>query len=217
MSDGTAAVSDLEMISDEPNFQEWLATQLRRCGWEVHREVKSDRKTVNDGRYRADIIAKNEDVGQEWVGIETKWLNSLKEGRKIGGALNQITNQYWHTDFEGRSVDLWAVSPYIDAQFATRHAKETQKIIKLTTHHLQQLVREMLCVYGIGYLSPTGSYGVIDFGYSVAHRKIPAFDLRNPVPERHYENVDMEKTANAVLKKRKELYTELDVPEEVDT
>jgi len=200
------AVESLKWLTEEDEFQEWLAEQFRDAGWDVEREAESDNTTPNGGRYKADLIIRNDLIGDEPIGIECKYVNSLRSGSSIGRALQQITNRYGPSTFGGEQVDLWAVCPFIKAQIKDSETDARNRVTNMASVTTQQFVREMLCQYGIGFLSPAGSYAVIDFGYSVAHRKVPAFGLRNPVPERHLKNVDLQKTVEAVREKRTGLH-----------
>lgn len=176
-------------IDNEDELQEWVSEGLETNGWDVIREVSPDRSD-----YRVDLLCIHPQFGR--IGVETKYVGTGEGGKKISRAHEQITQQYWNKKYWNDKILLWAICPYFERAYCEGDYNRT------ATAERNEFTREFFCHYGIGYLQPTHTYNVIDFGYSVAERKIPAFSVDRDIPSRHYENVDIENVRESVREKR---------------
>lgn len=178
-------------IESEDELQEWLSEGLESNEWDVIREVSPDRS-----EYRVDLLCIHSEYGR--IGIETKYVRAGEGGKKIARAHEQITQQYWNKKYWNDKILLWALCPF----FERAHLDDPDRYNRTKSSERSQFTREFFCHYGIGYLNPSQSYNLIDFGYSVAERKIPGFSVNDDIPKRHYENVDIEHIRESVREKR---------------
>lgn len=153
------------------------------------REVKPAHSSV-----RADLIVKHEKYG--WIGIEAKYFKR-DGGGKAAKAHHQITRKYRGKKYAGRNkIDLWAICPYF-------HGRNNERNRLGYRPHQQRanMIREMFCKHGIGYIDLTRSELLIDFSFSKANSKIP---VKDDEESRHYENVDADAIRENVQDKMEE-------------
>jgi len=152
-------------FDDEDDLKDWLKKKLENNGWKVRREISPKGSQV-----RADLLIKHEKIG--WIGIEAKYLTSLRNGKKIGEALDQILYKYRGEDYlTAGEIDLWAVSPYVE---------------NINQTGIKQSIREILCHFGIAILWPHHPDLMIDFAYSDRDTKIMGTD---PLDD-HYGDIE---------------------------
>jgi hypothetical protein len=147
--------SDELDFNDEKELQAWLKREFRQNGWDVY-----DEQRPKGTDYRADIIAHHSEYG--WIGVECKYLKSVRCGSKFGRAIEQIIFQYRGKSYPkgAGQIDAWAVCPYFCFDQDPRHGAA------------YQTVREILTHFGIGILLPTDPKQRIDFAYSDEDTKI---------------------------------------------
>lgn len=122
--------------ADEAEFVTGVADKLREWGWEVDREVP-----VDDGSARVDLFIQHEECGP--IGIEAKYLVDKAPARRIAEAIHQI-EQYRRHQFEGNTVDYWAVAPY----FGASQPKKVNDPIRIKYRYIKGLVNNL----GIGFV-----------------------------------------------------------------
>jgi len=186
-------------LKDEDDMQERLEEEFTECGWRVAREEKT-----RDGAGRADLIVSCDKFGT--IGIETKFFNR-DGGAKLADAHHQIIKKYRGEEFgsvwfSDGPIDLWAFCPC----FAGHHRENPERWYEQRATFRKRFAREFFCRHGVGFLDigAGGDSLVIDFGYSMAERKIPV-----AAESRHHENVDITAIRESVQKKIEEYsYTE---------
>lgn len=183
-------VKRLAECSSEDDVQQYLEDKFEANGWTAIREVSPHRSN-----YRIDLLLIHERYGK--VGIEVKYIGAGEGGRVFAEAHQQITQQYWDKKYLGDRIGLWAIAPFFEHN---HHDREDWH--QTYAQGKGDFAREFFCKYGIGYLDLNDPYGTIDFGYSIAEYKIPAFPMERELPDRHTENCDVAAIRASVRKKR---------------
>lgn len=91
--------------TDEDELQAALADVLRANDWIAVREYTPDRST-----HRVDILADHDTYGR--IGIETKYIRSDRDGRRLAEAFLQVERDYSQKLYNGTPISLWAIAPY---------------------------------------------------------------------------------------------------------
>lgn len=157
-------------FDDEDELQQWLQKQFESAGWMAFREV-----SPSNSNYRADLIVHHTDY--DWIGIETKWVNTPSAGGKIAEGFRQITQQYRGRRYGGNRIDLWVIAPYFnfpEDQFAT-----------------SQFIREFFSYFGIGYLD-FGRWGLcLEFDSANSDRKVLVKNMSSYDKDHTYGDIDV--------------------------
>jgi hypothetical protein len=122
--------------SDEDALQAALADVFRANDWIAVREYTPDRSN-----HRVDIFAEHDEYGQ--IGIETKYIRSDRDGRRLAEAFLQVERDYSRRLYNGTRINLWAIAPY----FAPGTLDGTTD-----DRRLMDFIRAFLTRVGIGVL-----------------------------------------------------------------
>jgi hypothetical protein len=139
-------------IESEKDWQEYLEKKMTQSGWYVKREV-----TPTEDNVRADLIAKHDNLGDEWLGIETKRLTPSMSYATAFDAVNQIVERYRYKHWPCKEIRLWGVAPYISESFEDSVDGEKSRAA-------ERAICDMVNYLGIGYLQHHASFASLYFG-----------------------------------------------------
>jgi len=94
-----------QRVRNEDDLQAALADVLRANDWTAVREYTPDRSNR-----RVDIFTEHDEYGQ--IGIETKYIRTDRDGRRLAEAFLQVERDYSRRRYNGRRITLWAIAPY---------------------------------------------------------------------------------------------------------
>ena len=174
-------------IDCEDDLQAWMERGMESNGWTVLREVKA-----RNSNYRADIVAKHEDIGV--VGIECKYVTG---GSIVAGhASRQIIEKYAGKKFFQWNVDAWGVClfgrEYRPKQMVyEKRQREARRQIATTKRILNGL--------GIGYVTTDNDWLMMQFLPSGRDVHIPLFGVDSDLET---EGVDTDRIRELIDERR---------------
>jgi hypothetical protein len=130
--------AELNQITNEFSWQNYLENYFQSHDWNVAREVKPAGK-----EFRADLLVEHERLG--WFGIETKFANL--GGKVIAEAHHQIVKKYRNRRYFGKKIELWVYAPFY--RFYCKDADTTL----VNTRFFQEWQQGFLQRHGIGFLT----------------------------------------------------------------
>jgi len=142
------AVEELEAVSDEGDWHEFLEKWLKAAGWHVRHEV-----TCNEDGSRVDFVLHHSELNEnyderELIGVEAKYTDNIQSAvaSKVGG--QQIQQKYQDKTWlnTGERNRLWAVAPYCEKSHTGRKAEAA------ASRGSELGAATMLQKAGIGYL-----------------------------------------------------------------
>lgn len=124
--------------NSEKSFVDEVEECLKENGCKTWREVIPDGCESWDKPFRVDLIFFREDFG--FVGVEAKNINSLRSGKDVSNAIDQINNKYRRQSyFKGNLIDKWAIilpqkTGWIDNEHDLIITQEVTEFIKNFIH-----------------------------------------------------------------------------------
>lgn len=171
----------MKSIESESEYQEWLASGMKRAGWTVKREVSPDTSNC-----RVDILAFREDIGT--VGIESKMVTN-SGAKETGEALSQLLSQYVGRTYGTRTVDAWALALYGDG-FSTTDKSSSHSGTARTQAACQRIAIQL----GIGYVLNHRGMVLADFSISEPELRLPLFHAHDGrMGDGNYIRCDMDR------------------------
>lgn len=171
--------------TDEDDLQAALADVFRANGWVAVREYTPDRSNR-----RVDIFAEHDAYGR--VGIETKYIRTDREGRRLAEAFLQVERDYSHRLFNGTRIDLWAIAPY----FAPGTLDGTTE-----DRRLMDFIRAFLTRVGIGVLDCHARTLKIQFDTDRRDTTVP---VAGPYTDTYAARLDADSLRKLVSERRSE-------------
>jgi len=166
---------------DEDELQRELALLFRSNGWTAVREYSPDHANV-----RVDLLADHDAYGR--IGVETKFLTTARSGGTLAEAHMQITRDYWHRQYNGEQITLWAIAPYYHGETLPGSVDERR---------VQSFVREFCHRQGIGVIDCHANTLTATF----ANGTIP---IAGPYLDTYDAKLDVESLRKSVQQKRGE-------------
>jgi hypothetical protein len=142
---------------NEEDLQDSLIELFRANDWTALKEV-----TPDWGQKRVDIIAEHSEYGR--IGIETKFIRTGRDGRRLAEAFLQVTRDYWHKNYNRDKIELWAIAPY----FQPGSVRPQQN-----DNHIQDFVKQFLTRVGVGVLDVHADTIKIEFSASSRGKAVP--------------------------------------------
>jgi hypothetical protein len=139
-------------IESEKDWQKYLEKKMTQSGWHVKREV-----TPTEDNVRADLIARHDNLGEEWIGIEAKRLTDDAPYSRAFSAVNQIVERYRYKHWPCKEIRLWGVAPYVSKSFEDSAEGEKSRAA-------ERAICDMVNYLGMGYLQHHDSFATLFFG-----------------------------------------------------
>lgn len=170
---------------NEDELQDSLIELFRANDWTALKEVCPDW-----GQKRVDIIAEHPEYGR--IGIETKFIRTGRDGRRLAEAFMQVTRDYWHREYNRSEIQLWAIAPYYQPGSVRPPQNDDQ---------IQDFVKQFLTRVGVGVLDVHADTIKIEFSTASRGKTVP---VAGPHIRTYQHRLDIDAVREFVQDRREE-------------